>query len=362
MMLSTRTIRVIDDKKDWDAHFDKLPLHLRDINLSFDYYFMYEVNGNGKARLFTVTEGDELYFYPFLLRSIETTVLDGNYFDIESAYGYSGPVSTSSNMEFLNSCSEAFMAYCKENKIVSEFIRLHPLLENYQLLSQNESVKLIPLRDYVYVDLQRAENEIWDSYTSQNRNKIRKAEKNNVEIIHDYNCQYFEEFARIYQKNMEHLNASMLYFFSKEFFTALLALIKKNGLLLIAKDNMRVLGASVFLLGNFNAYYFLSSATEEGKKNAVSNLLLNKGIMHCKKSGMKKVHLGGGMTDSAEDSLLVFKKNFSSKTAPFYIGKRIHFHEQYDLLCADWDRRFAPESVKYKNILQRYRWSKADLL
>lgn len=77
---------------------------------------------------------------------------------------------------------------------------------------------------------------------------------------------------------------------------------------------------------------------------------------------MKIMHLGGGITPEESDPLLVFKKNFSSKTEKFYIGKRIFDQGTYDLLIQDWDQRFPEEAPKYKSILQRYRWEKQDLL
>jgi len=353
---------VISGKAEWDDVFRRLPVHLRDVNFSFDYYNLYGLNGNGKPQLFIYAEGDHFFFYPYLLREINTTMLGEQYFDIESAYGYSGPVSTTADKNFIQQSFQTFRNHCRENKIVTEFIRFHPLIENHQVAADVEGLSIVSLRDYVYVDLQQSEQAIWESYTSQNRNKIRKAEKNGVEVIHDYACSYFDDFVRIYRKNMELLNASGLYLFSQPFFDGLKELVKKKGLILIARNKAGVLGASVFLLGSIHAHYFLSSANDEGKKLAVSNLLLGMGITHCKKSGMQKIHLGGGMTGAPDDSLLIFKKNFSNLTAKFFIGKSIHYQEQYDLLCADWDQRFAPESAKYVNILQRYRWTKSELL
>ena len=138
--------------------------------------------------------------------------------------------------------------------------------------------------------------------------------------------------------------------------------MKENGALILAKAGSEILGASVFLGGGRNAHYFLSSASEAGKKNAVSNLMLHSGILWARSGGMKKMHLGGGLTGDENDPLLVFKKNFSTLTEKFYIGKRIFDKVTYDILIQDWDQRFADQSSKYKSILQRYRWEKEDLL
>jgi hypothetical protein len=353
---------IVSDKKAWDEYFLSLPAHLKDINFTFDYYNLYNLNGNGKPELFVIRENEELFFYPYLIRDIESDALKTGYQDIESAYGYSGPLSTTDDEGFLARCAESFNAYSAHNKVVTEFIRFHPLIHNEYFVQNDSTIKLIPLRDYVYVDLKKSLPELWDSYTSQNRNKIRKAEKNNVHVLKDDGLKHFDDFENIYLRNMEQLNAARLYFFSKEFFAGLKNLVEKNGFLLIAKQDTTVLGASVFLAGETYGHYFLSSASPDGKKLAVSNLLLHHGIQQCRNAGLDKLHLGGSVSDEPGDPLLVFKKNFSSLTTKFYIGKRIHLSDEYRKLSEEWDIKFAPSSEKYKNILQRYRLTEADLV
>jgi hypothetical protein len=362
IVMNSLSSTVVTDKIAWDEHYNGLPSHLRDINFSYDYYHLYQLNGHGNAELFVIKEEGEVFFYPYLLRTIDSDALPSGYFDIESAYGYSGPICTTDNPEFISRCTESFNAHCIRKKIVCEFIRFHPLMKNQNLLQRDTTLKQIPLRDYVYVDLGIPFQELWNSFTSQNRNKIRKAEKNNVEVIRDNELTHFNDFERIYLANMEQLSAARLYFFSREFFDGLKNLARNNGFLLVAKKENEVLGASIFLTGKLYGHYFLSSATPDGKKYAVSNLLLCKGIKYCQEAGMKKLHLGGGISEAQDDPLLVFKKNFSSLTAKFYIGKRIHLEREYKQLCTEWDRRFAPLSEKYQSILQRYRLSEADLV
>lgn len=95
---------------------------------------------------------------------------------------------------------------------------------------------------------------------------------------------------------------------------------------------------------------------------AAGNLLLHHGIKWSQQNGMKMLHLGGGVSEDENDPLLIFKRNFSTKTKKFYIGKRIHDQSAYSSLVAEWDQRFSEEAAKYKNILQRYRWTGADLV
>lgn len=350
------------DKAEWDNFYGKLPDEIRDINYSFDYNFLYEKNGDGQIRLFVFEQKGHVYFYPFLIRPVVSDDTATEYKDIETVYGYTGPVSTCNDEEFVVAADKSFCNYCLTEKIITEFIRFNPLLQNQKLLERIASINLIALRDYVTVDLSPDNEKILAEYSSQNRNKIRKAEKAGIEIEFDKDGNRFGDFVSIYLENMKRLNASPMYFFSTEFFDGLQGLAKKSGVLINAIENGVTIGSSVFLKGSLFGHYFLSSATERGRSQAVSNLMLHHGILWAKKSGLKSLHLGGGVTGEESDPLLVFKKNFSQKTLKFYIGKRIHDEKAYSDIVKRWDEKHPVEAIKYKFILQRYRFKEADLV
>ena len=359
----TASVEVLssDQSARWEELYKALPANVRDINFSFDYNFLYERNGDGSIRLFHYTEDSHVYFYPFLIRRVLIDELPSIYQDIETVYGYTGPISSTNDSDFIQRATLAFKEYCRKENIVCEFIRFHPLLRNEGLVSVEADIKIFPLRDYVYVDLKKTEEEIWTGYSSQNRNKIRKAEKQGVKIEAVNDEESFASFVELYLQNMQLLRAAKMYFFSKEFFDALFELAVKEGVIFIARSEKEVLGAAVFLGGGPIAHYFLAAASSEGKKMAAGNLLLHHGIKWSQQNGMHKLHLGGGVTEDLDDPLLVFKNNFSVQTEKFYIGKRIHDQEAYDSLVNDWDSRFPEAALKYRNILQRYSWRKEDI-
>lgn len=358
------SVEILDStmRNRWKELYDLLPENIRDINFSFEYHFLYEINGDGKIRLFLYREGSLIYFYPFLIREINSNSGKTVLRDIETVYGYTGPISNSNEREFILRANVAFKEYCQSQNVVCEFIRFHPLLANHKIASLNLDLNVIALRDYVYVDLLDGEDEIWNKYSAQNRNKIRKAEKLGVEIQSGFSKQSFGTFVDLYLENMRLVKAAPMYFFSNNFFDGLSELAQSNGMFFIAKKEGQMVGAAVFLIGAEISHYFLAAASPEGKKLAAGNLLLHEGILWCKKNGSQKLHLGGGVSQEQDDPLLVFKRNFSSLSEKFYIGKRIHDQEIYSALVSDWDHRFPSDALKYKNILQRYRMTKADLV
>ncbi|HNQ61391.1 MAG TPA: GNAT family N-acetyltransferase [Bacteroidia bacterium] len=364
MTSSSSLVEVLNSthQERWNEAFASLPHELRDINFTYFYNRLYELNGEGELQLFLYREDSELFYYPFLLREIKHEISAEIYRDIETVYGYSGPISGSTDPSFVERATMAFKAYCKQKNVVCEFIRFHPILKNHSMNSVDPLLKIVPLRDYVYVDLKNDDEVIWNEYSSQNRNKIRKAEKSGVRVIAGYNERAYKEFVKMYLENMHQVNAAPMYFFSDIFFSELAKLVQAEGVFLEAKHEGGSVGAAVFLGGISIGHYFLAAASGEGKKIAAGNLLLHHGVMWAKQNGLKKLHLGGGVSADPNDPLLVFKKNFSGHMEKFYIGKRVHNNEAYQALVSDWDTRFPEVAGKYKNILQRYRWTKADII
>ncbi len=349
------------DESRWNEIYNQLPSNLQDIHFTFDYNFLYEKNGDGEIKLFVFQKNEQIYFYPFLLREIVLNGRKTEYKDIETVYGYTGPISSTDELTFLKEADTAFLDYCKSENVITEFIRFNPLLQNQQIVEWNSSIKLIALRDYVVIDLKLSEQELFSSYDSTNRNKIRKSQKAGVQIELDHTCNSFSNFETIYLENMKRINASQIYFFSKEFFEGLKQLAIKSGVVINAKLDEEIIGATVFFKSNHYSHYFLSSANEVGRRNAVSNLMLHHGAMWAKENGAEQMHIGGGVTAELNDPLLAFKKSFSEKTVKFYIGKRIHNASAYEEIVSTWDKENPEYSLKYKSILQRYRLTKEEL-
>ncbi len=345
----------------WESAYLQLPDSIRDINFSFSYHRLFEKNGDGEMRLFIYSMGESVFFYPFLIRPVLNACIDKGFRDIETVYGYTGPVSTDMNPDFLVPAMIAFKQWCLEQKVVCEFIRFHPVLENHSVAIADPELRVQAIRDYVLVDLAKNAAVIWNDYSAPNRNKIRKAEKSGLIVEQHFSESNFHDFVSIYLDNMKSLRASRMYFFSDKFFDGLGELIRDKGSLLVARNGNKSVGAAAFLHDGKVSHYFLAAASPEGKKLAAGNILLHKGILLCREKDADYLHLGGGMSQDVNDPLLIFKKNFSKLTRKFYIGKRIHNKPVYGKLIDDWDLRFPEAAPKYSPILQRYRYSREDL-
>ena len=123
--------RVITDQdREWNELILKLPVEKRDIYYTKEYYLL-QKRKNCESKMFVYeNERGDMAIYPFLKRPIEQNIFQGEFFDIETAYGYGGPLATSSEVNFLEEFETSFLKYCAEENIIAEFIRFHPLIKN----------------------------------------------------------------------------------------------------------------------------------------------------------------------------------------------------------------------------------------
>lgn len=320
--------------KEWDNCLTNLSSNYRDIYFTRKYYEMYEKNGDGKGLCFVYKEQDKIAIYPFLINPIVGYDLDEEYYDIETAYGYGGPLISHYEEQFIKRFEHAFLDFCKEKNIIAEFIRFHPLINNHNIFSSN--IKIQDNRTTVYLDLSKGIETVWkDEITSKNRNMIRKAEKNGVKIASSYDYKLFRD---IYEHTMDKVGANGYYYFRDEYYYWMEE--DKNYNLLSAMKDNRIIASAIFIQYEDYCHYHLAGSLREYLKFAPNNLLLWEAIKFGYEKGAKFFHLGGGITNKSDDPLLKYKGSFSTKRASFYIGKRVHNQEVYDYLIYIWQKKY----------------------
>lgn len=255
----------------------------------------------------------------------------GELFDIETPYGYGGLTVKNINNEDLKNYYAEKKKWAKSENIISEFIRFNPLLNNYKY-ADDES-KILNVKSTIYVEL-KPEDELMLELNSKNRNMVRKAIKNNIEIeiVEPLdNTKEKNRFIELYKQTMERNNASEFYFFDEEYFDNFFNDMKEKCKLFCAKFNGKTIASAIMIFNNKNMHYFLSGADREFMSLAPNNLLLFKAGVWGYSKGFCKFHLGGGVSDN--DALFSFKKQFNEKgILPFYIGRTIFDNEKFDYL------------------------------
>lgn len=107
---------------------------MKDIYFDENYGKPYEKIEKGKAIVFECKTKNGSIINQFIKRKIPIEIDNSIYYDIITPYGYGGPIiteCTGSKEELLQEYEEKFSQYCKENNVVSKFVRFHPIYKNY---------------------------------------------------------------------------------------------------------------------------------------------------------------------------------------------------------------------------------------
>jgi len=273
--------------------------------------------------LFEYQEKDEKVVYPLIVRSI-----NDQWKDITSPYGYSGPYCNTNNLNFYKRFRAAFGKYCQEKHIISEFIRFHPLLNNYL-----EAKEIIPLKkrgETIWIDLTQPETTLWKDLRKGHKNSIIKAKKAKIQIkLMPVNK--IDEFCKLYQATMKRKQAKQYYFFPLSFFINSFNKLGKNIFWLGALKEEKLVAGAIFLKSDTWLHYHLATTDRDFLALSPGTFLLWEAIMLGKKMDLTKFHLGGGI----DDNLSFYKQGFSSNRADFYTGEVIHNLQVYNKLCQE---------------------------
>lgn len=329
----------INENERWDDIITKFSRY--DIYYMSGYVKAFQIHGDGLPQL-VYYEADGLKaIYVYMKRKVS---IEG-YYDSVTPYGYGGVLFEGvMSEENLRAFWKAYVEKMKEEVIVDNFVRYHPILANAVPMKQISNV--IDLGKTVALDLS-SEEVIWSNITSKNRNMIRKAEKNGIEIHHGKGLQLFKDFIRIYNSTMEKDHAEEYYFFEDAFYESIHNDLYDNYEMFYAVMNGEIISIAIMLFANQQMHYHLSGSLTEYRNLAPSNLLLYKAALWGCEHGYKTFHLGGGV-GSGEDNLYKFKAAFNRNSDyQFSIGKEIFDQEKYDELVAlraKEDKNFDPES------------------
>lgn len=319
-------IRIVDysDNVLWDIIVKSFSNY--DVYYLNGYIKAFQIHGDGKPQLLYYEDTGLKAIYVFMKRKTDIE----RYYDSVTPYGYGGVLfEGDTSEENLQAFWTAYVAKMREESIVDNFVRYHPVLANAMQMKSISTV--IDLGKTIAIDLS-SEEVIWTNIISKNRNMIRKAEKNGIEIHYSKDIELFKDFKRIYNATMEKDHAEEYYFFGDAFYESIHRDLYDNYELFYAVSNGEIIAMSIILFANDQMHYHLSGSVIEYRNMAPSNLLLYKAALWGCEHGYKTFHLGGGV-GSGEDNLYKFKAAFNRNSDyQFSIGKEIFDQEKYDEL------------------------------
>lgn len=303
---------------------------LEDIYYQREYFDLYDKGGEHFEYLYQ--EGDKYIKFISLKRRIESVagnLVNDELYDLETPYGYGGPLSNCWDEGFLKRAFLSYRNHCKKQNIVCEFIRFHP----FNRLADSKTLFdiHIPERQVVIVDLLKSSEERRRLYSKTTRNIIKRAAKNLVVNAKDVPV---NDFMKMYYSTMQKNAADEFYYFKEEYFKSLMALEEVSLLATLKESEYASIG--FFMFSHQLAYYHLSANNQALSKENGNYLLLDAAFDYAKLKGCRYMLLGGGRTSSPEDSLFKFKNKFSPINKTFYIAGLNFLPEKRQQLNQIW--------------------------
>ena len=315
----------------------------RDIHYTRDYARIYEMTFGQDIYLAIFGDDDNYILMPFVRNDIQqlpftrNLLSDISLYDIESLYGYGGPLARirDENLtaklydEFLS----AFHHYCVETGIIAEYARLHPLLKNHYPLMRVEEGRIVQLKQVAYVDLTLDKDTLWHGLRKGHRTSVNKARRLGVQVEQEQVAdEALAVFRKLYKETMERKQAGEDWLFPDSYFTNCANCLGDQRISIFsAKVDGVTVASSLIIHAYQTVYYHFAGSSEVYRDYCANNLLLYEVTLWAKAQGYHYFHLGGGYV--AGDSLYFFKSGFSNTTAWLYAYKRVHDEKRYTQLC-----------------------------
>ncbi|WKA55697.1 GNAT family N-acetyltransferase [Planococcus shixiaomingii] len=322
---------------------------MNDIYFEEDYGRLYEKVENGKCEIFEFSHPYGNIKHLFIKREIPMQMLGETYYDLVTPYGYGGPVITSCHegrkKELVEAFYTAFAKHCTHNNVISEFIRFHPLANNAEDFSSCYEVEHI--RNTVGTNLKDFEDPIKSEFSKSKQKSIQKALAAGVEFRVTPAPEDLTKFKEIYYGTMERKNADDYYYFDEEYFVGLLKYFRKNLLLVEVVHEGKTIGMGLNFVYGSTIHIHLSGTRAEFHRLSPAFMLRYALVTWGKENGIELIHEGGGKTNSLDDPLYLFKKQFGKNTSfNFLIARKVWNEEIYRRMCkaahVDQETEFFP--------------------
>src|SRR5258706_359688 len=140
---------------------------------------------------------------------------------------------------------------------------------------------------------------------------------------------------------MDRVSAKTEDYFGQDYLDAPFRFSRTDNLLVVAEDTA-IAGAGMLALAPAEVaeYHLGADKQGSGQQRAIVGLL-HTAATYYQSMHFERFYLGGGRSTAPDDSLLFFKKGFSSLTDAYQIGSRVFESEDYARL----ERRFPTQAA-----------------
>ena len=304
-----------------------------------------------EAIAFDVQEGERHLFLPMILRPLPDfgdPRLQG-WRDASSPYGYPGPLLVTGDGEpghrasFAAEAVRALLQHMQQLRILTAFVRFHPLLDT-PLEAFSTSGEVLLHGRTVSIDLQLPEEQIWRDTRRNHRTQITQLKEAGAEAIVDPDWRHLDAFLAAYQATMDRVRAQQSYYFERSYYEGLRRALGERAHLFVLKLRDRTAAAAIITEVCGIVQFHLAATFSEFVSQHPQKLLFHEVCRWAKHRGNRVLHLGGGL-GGKEDELYHFKAGFSPLRHPFHTWRARCEPGVYDRALALWQERARPASV-----------------
>ncbi|HAL29776.1 MAG TPA: hypothetical protein DCP20_03545 [Coriobacteriia bacterium] len=299
---------------EWDDMLNGMGTERIDVYMTQGYHELYRTDAARPVCFAAQGESGE-YLLPGILHD---PICDGMGYCFESAYGYGGPVSTSADRAFITEASDAVLETFHRAGVTRARLRFHPVLENHCLVGPEWQVTYS--RNTAGIDLTGAPVDILRAMHPKHRNMVSRAQRLGLEFVWDPELEHVGEFKALYNGTMDRLQADGAYYYDDAYYRLLNAGLGERVALGVVLDDGVVVSSAIFLRQGPYGHYHLSGSLT-GAPPGAGQLLVYGAAAALQESGVRTLHLGGGTTPSADDSLLKFKQRFGTLRFRYHVGE-----------------------------------------
>jgi hypothetical protein len=333
----------------WEAAFAAFPPSCRTLFHAPAYVLSWAEYESGAPVCLHLRLGERNFLYAFYVKPVPGPLGRG-LSDIESPYGHGGLLCDAPDPDpaLLEKANDAIDDWCAGQGIVAEFVREYPgrpYLRRSRKLQVRHNLfhRYVPGQDFAAAIKKRA------------RRDAAAARKRGCTASVRCGTQGLEAFEPLYAGLCRDKGLVESHGFGEPYFRGVRRHLARESLLVSVEAEGKLVAASLALRREDALVYHLSASLPEGKALLANDLLLYSLLEHGAGAGCAYAFLGGGLSDSPEDSLYRFKEKFATDAVATHIGVKVHDQAAYERLCADWERRNPEKAARYGRFFLKYR-------
>lgn len=315
---------------DWDAALAQLSPRQRDVYWLSAWLLFWQRQGEGRALGALYRDDEGAVLYPFLLRDLERVPYLGPDFaglrDVTTPPGFGGPLSPhGTSAETVAGFRTRFEQWCREQRVVTEFVRFHPLLETRLALQRHLEIE--EAGQIVWSRLDQGGCRLIDTFSATTRKNVRAARESGVTSHVEPSAATYERLGQLYLDNATRRKARASFRYDAEHFLRLREMLGSHQTLFAARLGDELVAGAVLLRSADFVHLHLAAADRRYAHLRPMNLLLFEAMQWACGLGARAFDLGGGYR--GEDEWFRFKAGFSPLRAARPVGRAVYLFEEY---------------------------------